>query len=184
MDPFGPRLDRIERCYLHLSFTRESSNAFLKWFIDEFVTAVTKAKNLKYLLVRMADHQKVSVLPLESLSGLRFAQVQLGRVYMYPTVFRGKYGGVKYFGDQKWRVYEQRLERLMMNNGRPNKEVLAGIGNTYEAEPSLSTDLTGEALQKAQEQGGWDDGAHFFRFLGVMPEWDNLIVEELNYTTR
>ncbi|KAL9025001.1 MAG: hypothetical protein Q9180_007754, partial [Flavoplaca navasiana] len=184
MDPFGPRLDRIERCYLHLSLTRESSNAFLKWFVDEFVTAVARAKNLKYLIVRMAEHQKDCVQSLELLSGFRFAQVQLGQIRMFRTVSHGKYGRVEYLGKPECRVYEQRLERLMMNNGKPEKEVLAGLGNTYEAEPSLSTDLTGEALQKAQQQGGWDDEMDLFRFLGVMPRAENWFIEELNYTTR
>ncbi|KAL8846108.1 MAG: hypothetical protein Q9221_008776 [Calogaya cf. arnoldii] len=43
-DPFGPNLDRIERCYLHLAATRKSSNAFLKWFVDEFAAAVGAAE--------------------------------------------------------------------------------------------------------------------------------------------
>ncbi|KAL8883590.1 MAG: hypothetical protein Q9192_007090 [Flavoplaca navasiana] len=184
MDPFGPRLDRIERCYLHLSLTRESSNAFIKWFVDEFVTAVARAKNLKYLIVRMAEHQKESAQSLEHLSGLRFAQVQLGQVHMYRTVSHGKYGRVEYFGKLESRVYEQRLERLMMNNGKPEKEVLAGLGDTYGAEPPLSTDLTGEALQKAQQQGGWNNEMDLFIFLGVMPRGEKWINEELNYTTR
>ncbi|KAL8884031.1 MAG: hypothetical protein Q9215_007833 [Flavoplaca cf. flavocitrina] len=184
MDPFGPRLDRIERCYLHLSLTRESSNAFVKWFVDEFVTAVAKAKNLKYLIVRMAEHQKESAQSLELLSGLRFAQVQLGQVRMYRAVSHGKYGRVEYFGKPEWRGYEQRLVRLMMNNGKPEKEVLAGLGNTYEARPSLSTDRTGEALQKAQQQGGWNNEMDLFMFLGVMPRAENWINEDLNYTTR
>ncbi|KAL8850100.1 MAG: hypothetical protein Q9198_011119 [Flavoplaca austrocitrina] len=187
MDPFGPRLDRIERCYLHLSFTRESSNAFLKWFIDEFVTAVAKAKNLKYLLVRMAEHQKDSVLPLESLSGLRFAQVQLGSITHFVPPFRGKNGELRYFWGKDKSVYQQRLERLLMNDGRPKEEVLAALGHSYQFEPRLATDLTGEALREAQRRGGWGaepwpDEYRFLEFLGISHRTS--MYEELKYTTR
>lgn len=184
MDPFGPRLDRIERCYLHLSLTRESSNTFLKWFVDEFVTAVAKAKHLKYLVVRMAEHQKDCVQSLELLSGIRFAQVQLGQAHLYPALTRGHYGVVEYLWDKRRTVYEQRLERLLMNNGRTKKEVLAGLGNIYETEPRLSTDLTGEALQEAQERGGWGLNFGLFGFLDVTFRGAELTLEELRYTTR
>ena len=184
MDPFGPRLDRIARCYLHLSLTRESSNAFLKWFVDEFVTAVAKAKNLKYLVVRMAEHQKACVQSLEFLSGIRFAQVQLGQVHLWPAITRGHYGVIEYLWDKRRTVYEQRLERLLMNNGRPKKEVLAGLGKVYEAEPLLLTDLTGDALQEAQERGGWGGFFGLFGFMGVIPKGAEWVHEELRYTTR
>ena len=187
MDPFGPRLDRIARCYLHLSLTRESSNAFLKWFVDEFVTAVAKAKNLKYLVVRMAEHQKDSVLPLESLSGLRLAQVQLGSITPFVPPFRGLNGMLHYFKGNDKSVYQQRMERLLMNDGRPKEEVLAGLGHTYQFEPPLATDLTGEALREAQRRGGWAGGdwpaeCRFSLFLGISHSTG--MYEELKYTTR
>ncbi|KAI4283774.1 MAG: hypothetical protein L6R38_001939 [Xanthoria sp. 2 TBL-2021] len=182
-DPFGPRLDRIERCYLHLAMTRQSSNAFLKWFVDEFAAAVALAENLKYLIVRMAEHQKDCVQSLEPLSGIQFAQVQVGRVYRYPRNVRGRgpRGGLIYFSGQEKTGYEQRLERLLMNDGRPEKDVLAGLGHTYVSEPPLSTDLTGEALEEAQRRGGWADDYHLFDFLGITLKTG--MTEELNYTT-
>ncbi|KAL8643526.1 MAG: hypothetical protein Q9226_008308 [Calogaya cf. arnoldii] len=183
-DPFGSYLDRIERCYLHLAATRKSSNAFLKWFVDEFAAAVGPAGKLRYLIVRMAEHQKDCIQPLEPLSGIRYAQVQLGRVYEIPRNFRhrGPCRRLIYRAGIEKTVYEQRLERLLMTDGTPEKEVLAGLGDTYVSEPPLSTDLTGEALQEAQKRGGWADDYHLFKFLGIMPR--NGMTEELNYTTR
>lgn len=180
-DPFGPRLDRIERCYLHLALTRQSSNPFLKWFVDEFAAAVAPVKNLKCLIVRMAEHQKDCIRPLELLSGIQFAQVQLGQIYPYQSRFRGKCGDLIYLEGKEKTDYEQRLERLLMNDGRPEKDVLAGLGHTYVSEPPLSTDLTGEALQEAQRRGGWADDYHLFDFLGIRLKKG--MTEELNYTT-
>ncbi|KAI4219044.1 MAG: hypothetical protein L6R36_008599 [Xanthoria steineri] len=181
-DPFGPRLDRVERCYLHLAKTRQSSNAFLKWFVDEFVAAVAPAGNLKYLIVRMADHQKDCVQPLELLSGIRFALIQVGQVHHFPQIvrFRGPSGALIYSSGPQKAGYEQRLERALMSDNGPEPGPLATFDSTYVSEPPLSTDLTGEALQEAQRGGGWADDYHLFRFLGIKLETG--MTEELHYT--
>ena len=181
-DPFGPRLDRIERCYLHLAKTRQSSNAFLKWFVDEFAAAAAPAGNLKYLIVRMAEHQKHCVQPLELLSGIRFAQIQVGQVIHFPQSvrFRQPSGGLIYHSGPQKTGYEQRLERALMSDKGSEEGALAEVGHAYVSEPPLSTDLTGEALQEAQRWGGWADEYDLFRFLGIMLETGT--TETFHYT--
>ncbi|KAL8671207.1 MAG: hypothetical protein Q9168_004282 [Polycauliona sp. 1 TL-2023] len=172
MDPFGPRLDRIERCYLHLSHTRESSNPFIKWFVDEFAAAVAPAKNLKYLILRMAEHQKDCIKLLERISGLRFAQVELGKIYLFgpPLLSRdGVCGHVEY--DLQKSGYEQRLERIWMRDGKKKlaEKSLPKPTDTYSTEPPLATNLNGPALQEARKMGGWRWPERFdlFQFLGI-----------------
>ncbi|KAL8999136.1 MAG: hypothetical protein Q9169_001915 [Polycauliona sp. 2 TL-2023] len=182
-DPFGPQLDRIERCCLHLALTRESSNAFITWFVEEFAAAVAPAKNLKYLIVRMAEHQKDCIKPLELLSNVYFAQVQLGRIQPYWSAYSRKPGkGVFYSTGSEKSAYEQRLERILMSDGRPVEEVSPGeLANTYSSAPPLSTGLIGGALLEAQRRGGWADDYHLFNFLGIKLKRE--MMDDLQYTT-
>ncbi|KAL8787668.1 MAG: hypothetical protein Q9213_002099 [Squamulea squamosa] len=164
-DPFGPRLDRIERCYLHLALTRRSGKAFLQWFINEFAMAVTAANNLKYLLVRMTDYQLDCVKQLEQLSKIRFALVHLD----WETYFvnRRFYPESRYDLGYQRTQFEQRLERLMMRDGKSETAVVEGLSHGYVSSPLLSTELTGQALQLAQSCGGWADVQPFYHFLGI-----------------
>ncbi|KAL8768852.1 MAG: hypothetical protein Q9209_005033 [Squamulea sp. 1 TL-2023] len=166
-DPFGPRLDRIERCYLHLALTRRSGKAFLHWFVDEFATAVAASNNLKYLLVRMTDYQLDCVKPLEQLSKIPFALVHRDwETYFVngPSYLESRHG----LSHQRT-GFEQRLERLMMRDRESETAIVEGLSHDYAyvSSPTLSTELTGQALQLAQSRGGWADVQHLYQFLGI-----------------
>ncbi|KAL8682885.1 MAG: hypothetical protein Q9186_001131 [Xanthomendoza sp. 1 TL-2023] len=160
-DPFGPRLDRIERCYLHVALTRDTKrgNAFTQWFIKEFATALLGWKSLKYLIVRISDFQFDVIKPLQWLTGIDF-------VLIHTCHFRymGRRPGL--FIDHVTRQ-EQRLERLMMSDGKSKTALMEGLGEVYMTDLPLSTELRGQALQKAQRHGGWANSHQLYDFLGV-----------------
>ncbi|KAL8678530.1 MAG: hypothetical protein Q9224_007107, partial [Gallowayella concinna] len=160
-DPFGPRLDRIERCYLNLAWTQDTKrgNEFAQWFVKEFVTALLGWKSLKYFIVRIMDFQFDIIEPLQWLTGIDFVFIDRG-----------------YFS-HLWRdglsivhipPREQRLERLMMSDGTKTKRaILESLGEVYVSDPPLSTQLSGRALQKAQRHGGWANLEQLYDFLGI-----------------
>ncbi|KAL8798056.1 MAG: hypothetical protein Q9182_006994 [Xanthomendoza sp. 2 TL-2023] len=174
-DPFGPRLDRIERCYLHLAWTQNTKRgrAFIQWFVKEFATALLPWKRLKYLIVRVANFQLEDIKPLEWLAGIDFVLIDTRFFKCFPAGTAIAYSVERWpsswcFSTRRQTRLEQRLERLMMSDGKSHRSVLKSLGEAYASDPALSTQLSGPALQIAQRCGGWaDDDQQLYDFLGV-----------------
>ncbi|KAL8811830.1 MAG: hypothetical protein Q9223_007445 [Gallowayella weberi] len=160
-DPFGPRLDRIERCYLHLAGTEdtEREEAFNQRFVHDFATALLSWKNPKYLVVRVSDFQFELIKPLEWLAGIDFVMIDTPHFTSFPPW--------SYFSTRQVTSREQRLERLMMSDGNSENAIMESLGEVYVSDPPLSTQLSGPALQNAKRCGGWANDDQLYDFLGV-----------------
>ncbi|KAL8684302.1 MAG: hypothetical protein Q9218_008348 [Villophora microphyllina] len=181
-DPFGPRPDRIQRCLLHLSSTQSDRNDFLLWFNREFVRAVTPNHSLKYLIIRVAFMQLAVCAALSNLSGIEYAQVDLGcppkMPSTHPSLLRNQVKGK--FLDQ-WRgsgegrkdCFQQMLERMLMYEGRPRPDNVSWeifhecCEGEYVREPCLTMGKQGEGLTVAKKKGGWQHNHELYDFLKI-----------------
>ncbi|KAL8695707.1 MAG: hypothetical protein Q9201_007979 [Fulgogasparrea decipioides] len=184
-DPFGSNLHRIQRCLLHLSSTYFTYAAFIKWFCEEFVNAVSPQHQLRYLVVRAISHHLGVLTPLDGLNGIDLVQIDVGLpIFSYwatnlgphPSMARYKTSYKRYVIDQwpspanKW-GYQQQLERRMMSGGSKQQErVIDDCDEDYVSNPPLSTDLSGQALQNAKASGGWVGNDELYKFLGITRE--------------
>lgn len=171
-DPFGPNISRVQRCFLHLKWTYFNATVFMQWYLTEFVNAFMPRKDLRYLLVRIIPQQLAQLKPLEQLSGIELAQIEIAytfdRFNYYRTV------GPKYIWatshPPERKKYHQLLERLMMSDGKSEAPVRNSLNRYYNAEPALTTSLSGEALQHAKSHGGWTEEGDLFDLFHLGPQ--------------
>ncbi|KAL9581491.1 MAG: hypothetical protein Q9203_005868 [Teloschistes exilis] len=187
-NPFGPRLDRIQRCLLHLSSTQNHRNAFLYWFNKNFVDALTLNYKLQYLIIRVTIGQLDTLEPLLLLSNIGYAQVDVGqppptcpgtgipahpnlarneRMGLYRDRWEGNGGGCK-------SVSQQMLERMLMCDVRPRSQEetekmdeFSIVPLDYVSEPALVVGLEPGRLSEVKEQGGWRRNFELYDFLGI-----------------
>ncbi|KAI4234894.1 MAG: hypothetical protein LQ352_008144, partial [Teloschistes flavicans] len=183
-DPFGPRLDRIERCLLHLSSTQSHCNDFLWWYNRNFVDAVSPNHNLRFLIIRSTLEQLETCNPLLALSGINYVQVDVGlpRVFsghlqFHPNLMRNTMMGCyldiwEGRGDGIKGMPQQLLERLLMyqHKVRPEEEtqrIFEACKEHYVYKPRLRVGLGAERLRAAKKRGGWRGNHELYEFLGI-----------------
>ncbi|KAL8707058.1 MAG: hypothetical protein Q9225_007847, partial [Loekoesia sp. 1 TL-2023] len=171
-DPFGPHLSRVQRCFLHLKWTWSNAMAFMQWYLTEFVKALMPKKDLRYLLVRIAPQQLGQLEPLEHLSGIELAQIEISYTWDRLSYYRivGPKSAWATAHPPRRNRYHQLLERLMMSDGKSQTRVRNSLRSYYNAEPVLSTFLSGEALQRAKLHGGWTEEGDLFDFFHLGPQ--------------
>ncbi|KAL9576501.1 MAG: hypothetical protein Q9212_007047 [Teloschistes hypoglaucus] len=187
--PFSPRLDRIQRCLLHLSSTQNHRNAFLSWFNKSFVDALTPNHSLKFLIIRVTLGQFDTLDPLIRLSGIEYAQVDLGQpppwrfdIRAHPNMVRDRSMGIfldRWDGNRAGfkSVSQQMLERSLMREASPTRssggeetcriDDLIGSALDYVWEPTLAMGLEPGKLREAKEKGGWRRNFELYDFLGI-----------------
>lgn len=174
--PFGPRLDRIERCYLHLAHTPDCARALHQWcgklylprFVVKFARALYHEKKMRYLVVRIdLDQLDDNIGALVRLpAGIDFVQVYIGLPII--RFVNGDFSVlIRYNSGLQKTSHEQRLERLMMRDGRSRRLILDRLSQVYVSDTPLSTRLAGQALHDAQTHGGWADDGLLYKFLGI-----------------
>ncbi|KAL8993131.1 MAG: hypothetical protein Q9188_007404 [Gyalolechia gomerana] len=156
-DPFGPALHRAQRCVLNLRLTAPFEWDFIEWYLTAFVAALSPKHELQSLLIIATPYQVERFMPLEKLSGVDLAQIDVAPPY-YEYWFRGspKTGWTWFLPyDMPKYPYQQHLERLMMSDGKSAEKIKEGLGKEYQVEPALTTALEGEELKHAKMCGGW-----------------------------
>ncbi|KAL8630433.1 hypothetical protein Q9189_003854 [Teloschistes chrysophthalmus] len=191
-DPFGTRrLDRIQRCLLHLSSTQNHRNAFLFWFNKTFVDALTTPKkhSLKFLIIRVTMGQLSTLEPLLLSGSIEYAQVDLGwppsalvpEITGRPHLARNEWMGLyldRWEGNREGLKCpsQQMVERVLMCEGSPTRwwgggettcEINDVISRGYVCDPALAVGLETGRLREAREKGGWRGNFELYDFLGV-----------------
>ncbi|KAL9023373.1 MAG: hypothetical protein Q9196_007241, partial [Gyalolechia fulgens] len=156
-DPFGPTLARAQRCIVNLRLTPPFEWGIIERYLTSFVAALSPKHELQCLLIIATPYQVERLSPLEKLSGIRFAQIDVAPAF-YEYWFHGSpHTGFTWFlpYDAPKVPYQQLLERLMMSDGNSADTIKQGVTGAYHAEPPLTTSLEGEELSHAQLHGGW-----------------------------
>ncbi|KAL9007900.1 MAG: hypothetical protein Q9173_006920 [Seirophora scorigena] len=176
IDPFGPNLTRIRKCFLHLNGTELAATAFIAWYVEEFVTTLLPHHALKYLLIRLLPLQLVRPLEesLERLQGITFAQIHLTMrsdrpLYTWRPPSASTFpSAILQTVPLALRRRQQYLERAMMSEPTRQRIPMAHTGG-YVADPRLTVYLKGPELRNAQMTGGWRSRMELYAYFGIDP---------------
>ncbi|KAI4180665.1 MAG: hypothetical protein L6R41_007083 [Letrouitia leprolyta] len=158
-EPFCPTLSRVQRCVLNLRLTSPLDCTFILSYLSSFIDVLTPKHKLKHLLIVATPDQVECLHPLERLSRVELAQIDVASPF-YPYWCSGSpsMGFKMYLAYYKPKaVYQQHLERIMMCDGSEaqKEKIKERLKGEYVSEPELTVALQGEELEKAKMEGGW-----------------------------
>ncbi|KAL8955759.1 MAG: hypothetical protein Q9193_006504 [Seirophora villosa] len=174
IDPFGPSLIRIHKCFMHLNGTDLAATAFIARYVEQFVTALLPHHALKYLLIRLLPLQLVPPLEesLERLRGITFVQIHLTTksdrpLYNWrPPSAYTLLSAILQIVPPALRRRQQYLERAMMSEPTGQRIPMAQNGG-YVADPRLTVYLKDPELRTAQMTGGWRSRVELYVYFGI-----------------